>query len=196
MPYPFYPFGLFSLGQTFIPQRTENGEAAPPQQLEPNGGMFEQLMLALIVVKLSKTPEGLRVIRELGREFLRGIFDTLHALGQASAANRIAAWANPYLIAMILRRFGFIQNVHLIRYELGISLLAGISAADDIMDTIKDFVPWNLLKPSGEPSEFPSNIIYSARSGGGQGLKETIKAEGLSPTELEQMRSLLAKKEG
>lgn len=124
--------------------------------------LIEKLVMGLILVKLAKVPGGLKVIQTLGKEFLKGIFDTLHALGQASAANQVAAWANPFIVALVLRRFGFIDHLGAAEFKAGISVITGATVAEGFLDTLQGIFPFS----SPEPSEFPSSIVYSARTEG------------------------------
>ena len=121
---------------------------------------FEHFLILFALVKLAKTPGGLKVIESLGKEFLKGLFSTLHALGQASAANKVASWANPYLVALVLDRFGFINPNYLLEYKVGLSLISGASIAEGFLDNIQGIFPFS--KP--EPAEYPQNITFSPSS--------------------------------
>lgn len=123
---------------------------------------YEHLLIALVVMKLSKTPQGLDVIKTLGKEFIRGIFDTMHSLGQAAAANKVTSWANPYLVAMVLDRFGFINPAYMLEFKVGLSLIAGATVAESFLDNLQGIFPFSKC----EPSEYPSNIVFSARQAG------------------------------
>ena len=123
---------------------------------------FTHFVLALGLIKLAKTPGGLKVIESLGKEFLKGLFGTLHALGQASAANKVAAWANPYLVALVLDRFGFINPDYLLEYKVGLSLISGADVAEGFVDSLQGIFPFT--RP--EPSEYPTSITYSSPGGG------------------------------
>lgn len=129
---------------------------------------FESLVLALAVLKIAKMEGGMKVLETLGKEFIKGIFDTLHALGQASAANKVTAWANPYIVSSILRRFGFISQFDIVQFRVGLSIIAGAVVAEGFLDTIQGMFPFT--KP--EPSEFPQQIVFSAREAGIEVPKE------------------------
>lgn len=163
------------------------------EQLQASLGIgLKELVMILVALKISKQPGGMKLLEVLGKEFIKGTFDTLHALGQASAGNQVTAWANPYLVSIVLERFGFVQAKKMIEFRLGLSLMAGATMGEDYLDTLQGIFPFT--KP--EKSPFPSNIVYSARSEGGQVVQEKVEAKGLLPTELEQLRSLLTKKLG
>ena len=136
---------------------------------------YNQIIMALVVLKIAKMPGGLKIIESLGKEFLKGMFDTLHALGQASAANKVAAWANPYIVGSVLRRFGFLSQFDIVQFRVGLSTIAGATVAEGYLDTIQGFFPFT--KP--EPSEFPSQIVFSAREAGVE-VPETITWEQLA----------------
>lgn len=153
---------------------------------ENNDMAMKELLLVLFMVKLGQTKEGLKVIETLGKEFLRGIFDTLHALGQASAANQVTAWANPFLVSLILERFGFIYRYDMKGFTTGLSVISGAKVVESYLDTIQGLFPFG--KP--EPSEYPSNIVYSARGNGGT----SIEAKNVDVETVRQLRSILSEK--
>lgn len=117
---------------------------------------YMPIIAAYLVLKLSKTPEGLKVLKALGTEFIKGIFKTLNSLGKASAANKVAAWANPVLISGVLDRFGFLKPGFNNGYHLGVTVISGASIAEGFLDTLQGFFPFS----SPEPSDFPSHISF------------------------------------
>lgn len=147
------------------------------------------LIMGLILVKLAKIPGGLKVIQTLGKEFLKGVFDTMHALGQASAANLVAAWANPYLVGLILRRFGFIDHQGSNEFKMGLSIISGAQVAEGFVDTLQGIFPFS----SPEPSDFPSSINYSARTEGDT-TTETVTAEGITLEDVKAFKKLQKQK--
>ena len=136
---------------------------------------FEKMLIVVGIVKLAQTPKGLEVIKTLGKEFIKGISDTLHALAQASSANQIAAWANPYLISLILERFGCVDSRRMMEYRIGLDILAGADVAEDVTETVLKVIPWYKATKVGE---FPSQIVFSAREAGIE-VPETITWEEL-----------------
>ena len=122
---------------------------------------FTKIIIGLFILKLAKMPGGLKVIESLGKEFLKGMFKTLHYLGQASAANPVAAWANPILISAVLDRFGFLKPGFIANYHLGITTISGIDIGVDVINAIAGALPWNILKGT-TPSEFPTSIVYAS----------------------------------
>jgi len=120
----------------------------------------ETLILGVVLFKLSKTPEGIKLIGQLGTEYLKGMFKTMSFLAQASAANKIAAWANPILISGVFERFGMLPKGFNTNYHLGITVISGVEMAADFVGDVLDALPWNLFKPP-DPKEYPSHIVYA-----------------------------------
>ena len=135
---------------------------------------LQQALALLIMLKIAKMPGGLRVIESWGKEFIKGLTDMFHALSQASAANKVSAWANPYLISIFLRRLGLLTSFDIVQFRVGLSVITGAVVAEGFLDTIQGFFPFS--KP--EPSEFPSQIVFSAREAGVE-VPETITWEQL-----------------
>lgn len=150
---------------------------------------LKELLIYGIILKLMKTPEGLEVLKALGKEFIKGMFDTLHALGQASSANKVSSWANPWIVSLVLERFGFIRPEQLGRLQLGLSVITGATVAEGFLDTIQGFFPFS----SPEPSEYPTNVVFSARDTNGT-IERRVEAKGFSVEQLEQLRQLTEKK--
>jgi len=71
---------------------------------------LEQMLLALVAVKVAKTPEGLKVLRDLGIEYLRTIGKTLVALEDASTSNWVNCLLNQKLSMRVMRRLGLLTN--------------------------------------------------------------------------------------
>ena len=118
------------------------------------GVSFRDILLLAIAIKLSKTPQGLKLIEELGKSFLRMIGDALDSLGKASAANPVTAWANPYLISLVLERFGFVSGDRMPEFRIGLSIISGAVVAEDYLNTLQGIMPFS--KP--ELPDFPSQI--------------------------------------
>lgn len=150
---------------------------------------LRELLMYGLIFKLMKTPKGLEVLKVLGKEFIKGMFDTLHALGQASASNKVSSWANPFLVSMVLDRFGFLRGEHLGTFHLGLDVIAGAGVVEGFVDTIQGFFPFT----APEQSEYPTNIVFSARQTS-EGLETTYEAKGLTLEQLEQLRQMVTKK--
>lgn len=170
--------------------REEKYQYLQTSRMSNSGISPEKILMAFVLVRLSKTDKGLEVIKVLGKEFIKGIFDTLHALGQASAANVVSAWANPYLVNNVLDRFGFVNSQASSEFKLGLSVISGAKVAEGFVDTIQGFFPFS----SPEPSEYPASIVYSARKEGDKLTKE-VHAEVSSIEEIRRLETLWGKKE-
>jgi len=123
-----------------------------------------QLLMFAGIMKLSKTPEGLKVLEKIGVEFTKGIFKTLSFLGQASAANPVAAWANPILISGVLERFGFLPPAFNANYHLGITFISGVNIYEGILNDVANALPWNAMKPPENP-QYPSAVTFAGEMG-------------------------------
>ena len=132
-----------------------------------------QILMFAGVMKLSKTPEGLKVLEKIGVEFTKGIFKTLSFLGQASSANPVSAWANPILISGVLERFGFLPPKFNANYHLGITVISGVEIYSDILNDVADALPWNLMKGAPE-AQYPSAVTFAGEMG----------AQGWDPSEI------------
>jgi len=143
------------------------GTAIAPPIMTPTAVLQDNSDLTMLfglvaAIKIAQMPGGLKVIESLGKEFIKGVFDTMHALGQASAANKVTAWANPYLVSIVLERFGFIAPEKMFEFRVGLSLASGAVIAEGFTDLIQGILPFS----SSEPSEFPTQLVYSAREAG------------------------------
>jgi len=141
------------------------GNAGPyfPGVGELTGGPevdITDLALAATILKLTQTPDGLKTIQVLGKALLDGAFKTLGYLGQASAANKIAAWGNPVLISAVLERIGLIKPGFNDHFHLKLSLIAGADIALDVLEKVSGFIPFT--KPSD--SSYPDSITYAAET--------------------------------
>lgn len=67
---------------------------------------FEQILLVLFALKLSKTPEGLTVLKELGIQYLKTLGKVLEELAYSSASGWLVALINSKLNLRICRRLG------------------------------------------------------------------------------------------
>lgn len=70
---------------------------------------LEMMILLLAVVKLAKTPEGLKVLRDLGVKYLDTLGKTLIALEHSSSSNWLTALINQKLSLRVMRRLGLIS---------------------------------------------------------------------------------------
>ena len=136
----------------------------PSDPFLDNVDMMQALMF-LGIAKLSKTPEGMKVLDHLGTEFMKGTFRTLAFLAQASAANPVAAWANPILISGVLQRFGFLPPKFNTNFHLGITVISGVEIYSDIIKDVADALPWNLFKGAPE-IQYPQSLTFAETGDG------------------------------
>lgn len=153
--------------QSELAKRIEEGRATSAERYEfrtlgEGDTVYNQLLMALVILKIARMPKGMELLKTLGKELIKGAFDSLHALGQASAGNKVSSWANPYLVSLVLERFGFVARERMLEYRVGLSLISGAEVAEGFVDTIAQIVPWG--KP--EPSEYPTHLVFSAREAG------------------------------
>lgn len=132
-------------------QPIQNGEVFQALGIDVN---FKELLMVLAVIKLAKMPGGLQVIKELGKSFLKMVGDALDSLGKASAANPVTAWANPYLVSIVLERFGFVDSARMAEFRIGLSLISGAKIAEGFVDTLGTIIPFS----PHDPSDFPATV--------------------------------------
>lgn len=125
----------------------------PMQDILENKNLIFQAMLIGMILKLGKMEGGMKTIQVLGKSILDGLFKTTNALGKASAANYIAAWANPTLISGLFERFGMLPPRFNRGFHDAISKLTGITATESILDTL-----------FGKEGAFPSSINFGSET--------------------------------
>lgn len=103
---------------------------------------------ALIVLKLMKTPQGLKTLEKLGTEWMRSQADIITALAQSGAGNIITAWSHSYIIAMML------EHQYMIRKRGATSLVGTLNWLTG---------PMALAEIIGNVST-PATIVYSEKS--------------------------------
>lgn len=72
---------------------------------------LETMILALVGVKLMKTPEGLKVLRDLGVEYMKTVGKIVGELESSSSSNWMTALINQKLCLRVCRRLGLISTV-------------------------------------------------------------------------------------
>lgn len=134
----------------------------PMQDLFENKNLIFQAMLIGMVLKLAKMKDGMKTIQVLGKSILDGLFKTTNALGKASAANYIAAWANPMLISGLFERYGMLPPRFNIGYHDALGKLTGISATENVLNVL-----------FGKEGTFPDHINFGSE-GGEPGLSSLL----------------------
>jgi len=116
-----------------------------------------QLLMFAGIMKLSKTPDGIKVLEKIGVSFVNGMFKMLSFGAQASAANPVMAWAFPILASGICERFGFLPPKFNANYHLGVTAISGIKIYEEMLKDVADALPWNLVDSPPAPM-YPSDL--------------------------------------
>lgn len=92
---------------------------------------LEQVVILLISVKLAKTPEGLKVLRDLGIQYLKTLGVTLEALERSSSQSWLTALINQKLSLNVFRRLGLISATDAMRLEVDYNHIFSITMAKE-----------------------------------------------------------------
>lgn len=167
-------------GSTIVP----SGTVTPGEVGEEEGGVLgfqmttNNIILAMLALKVAGMPGGMQTIRAVAVQFLKGLFSTLHAGMQASAANKVAAWANPMVLSAVLYRIGLVPKSFIPKFQAGISIIAGAEVATNIMGAIAGFIPFT--KPAD--ATYPDQITFSSPTTG-----DRVETKGVSVEEFKQL---------
>ena len=145
------------MSEDFGPNETEEstgglGTKDPMQDILENKNLIFQLSVIAGSLKLAKMEGGMKTIQVLGKELIGGLFDTLDSLGQASAANALASWANPVLISGVLERFGMLPPMFNHGYHDALSKLAGVDIVTGLIESI-----------FGKGGAFPETLAFAKK---------------------------------
>lgn len=135
-----------------------------------NKNLIFQIALLGAAIRLAKMPDGMKTLQVLGKATLEGLFKTLSYLGKASAANHVAAWANPVLISGVLERFGMLPPDFNDGFHKGITVISGVDLIGDIIEAILD-------KKGG----FPSTLDFGSEQGAEAGAAEAAAPAAGAP---------------
>jgi len=144
----------------------------PMQDIMENKNLIFQVAIIAGMLKFAKMPGGMRTIQVLGKAAIDGIFRTTNSLGKASAANYIAAWANPVLISGIMERFGLLPPAFNVGYHDAISRLTGYNVFTGVIELIFGKTPMD--------GAFPSSLDFGTEGGelpAGSMAREVAAAE-------------------
>lgn len=72
-------------------------------------GKLEGVLLVLVIARLSKTPEGLRILRQWGVSYLNNVGKIISGISTSSAANVYNCLINQYVAVRIYQRMGLIS---------------------------------------------------------------------------------------
>lgn len=90
---------------------------------------LETFLIFAAIVKLSKTPEGLRVLRDLGIHYLDNVGRIISTLEASSASNWLTAAINQRLCSHVMRRLGLIEHNAATEYTAWLSWVTGTMIA-------------------------------------------------------------------
>jgi len=99
--------------------------------LIPSEGQLEQLVLLLGIVKLSKSPEGLKVLQAVAVQYLKTLGTTLEALETSSSSNWLTAIVNQKLSLRVMRRLGLITATEAANLEADYNYIFHITIAKE-----------------------------------------------------------------
>jgi len=129
-----------------------------------NNNIFsmQNLLIFAVVARLSKTPEGLKVLRDIAVQAIKTVGDTCEALAKASVGNPVAAWANPYLLSIIFERFSLVPSERMMEFRIGLSLVSGVEVLEDVAVALGSI--FHIIGGRSPPSEFPSHINFGDKT--------------------------------
>lgn len=114
----------------------------------------ENMLMWLFMIKLSKTPEGMKILGDMAKGLIDAFGKSLNAYCKAGVGNPIAAWGSGRLLSQMMERFGIITLAQAIDFSIGINIITGANVAEGYLDTIQGLFPFT----SPEPSEYPSEV--------------------------------------
>jgi len=120
---------------------------------------MEHIILMLggaVIVKLMKTESGRRDLASVAREGLKAGGNILSSLMQASATNRIMAWAGPSLLAFILEKIGLIPSGIAMWFSVGLGVLTGADIATEWAEAVAGAIPFS----KGADTDFPTSVNF------------------------------------
>jgi len=116
---------------------------------------LEKVVLLMAALKLSQTPQGLKVLRDVAVETIRALGDSMKSLAKASVANPVTAWANPYLLSIVYERFGIVPSERMAEFRVGLSVISGAEIAEDVAGAVASMFR---IFGNAPPSDFPSEV--------------------------------------
>jgi len=131
---------------------------------EPIVDKYQALFL-IALLKLSKTPEGLKIINNLGGKFIDGLFAAQKSMNATCAGSDITAWGAPVIMSALYERFGLVSPGFNAQFHMGLSLISGGEFIEDITSAIA-----GMFRFSGAArSENIQHIAYT------EGVKEVTE---------------------
>lgn len=98
---------------------------------------IEPLLLLLGIVKLAKTDEGLKVLKDLGIEYLKTVGRVVSEIAMSSTQNWLTALLNQKLVGRICKRLGLISAHEMATLESSYHwIFATVIVKEGITDTL------------------------------------------------------------
>lgn len=114
----------------------------------------ENMLMWLFMIKLSKTPEGMKILGDISKGLIDAFGKGLNSYCKAGVGNPIAAWGSGRLLSQLMERFGIITLAQAIDFSVGINIITGANVVEGYLDTVQGLFPFS----SPEPSEYPSEV--------------------------------------
>lgn len=127
----------------------------PPAQID-----YQGYAIALVIAKLSKTPEGIKTLERIAVKFLDGLFGATKALCATAAGNDVSAWGAPVLLSAVYERFGMLPLGFNNQFHLGLSMVAGAEFAEEMTRAVAGIFKFT----STSKSENLTSITYTEGS--------------------------------
>jgi hypothetical protein len=116
-----------------------------PLLLSAESQDLEMIALLLFGAKLSKTPEGLGIIKDLAIKYMDTVGKIISNLEKSSASNWLTACVNQMLCAKVMRRMGIITSSDLATYQSTLNwIIGGMIVKDAITDTLSGLTSFAL----------------------------------------------------
>lgn len=129
----------------------------PTHSVFSMGNINENALMWLLMLKLSKTPQGMRIVEKFLTKLVDAMADGLDAYCRAGSANRISAWGSGRLLSLFMERFGFITQSQAGGFDIGLTLLTGA----EIVEEFTTIIPWKAISPD---VDFPSTVVLGSKS--------------------------------
>jgi hypothetical protein len=144
-------------------------------------GEVTSLLVLALAVKMSKTPEGMKLLAGIINKYLDTVGDCITSMQKASASSSLTAMINQYACTSIYERFGLISPLNAQRTKLWIDHIWGQTLNIDYFQYIAQGIT-TLVQGSSYKSETKSGFgefgpeASSGSSGAGLGAIAKILA--------------------
>jgi len=117
----------------------------------------ENMLMWLLLIRMAKTPEGMKHVRDIMLEVVKGTFDAMDSYCRAGSANRISAWGSGRLMSLILERFGMLTQGQAADFLITFNLITGAEIAEEFTAIL----PWKALSSE---IDFPTHIHFGSKT--------------------------------